>query len=113
MFVKNKKGTGTRACPCGSWLKHWERGAKSDVVYCGTKICMKRTELGGHVVKSDGTDTGVYIVPLCPDCSRREDVFEVGVMLVPAGEQAFCGVSASVHREGGEIREENLRFTRP
>jgi len=90
MLVRNKGAIGAPTCPCGSWLKHWENGSHSNVIYCGTKICMKKTELGGHVVKTDGADQGEYIVPLCPECFHRDDVFEVGVPLVPAGDQPFC-----------------------
>jgi len=91
MWVKNRKGTDAPPCPCGSWLKHWERGSGSKATFCAVAMCWKRAEIGRHVLKTLGSDRGEYIVPLCAACTTREEDFESLVAPVPAGLQTFCG----------------------
>lgn len=85
MLVKNYKGSSRWKAPKGyeSWLDYWccQKGLTVD---CFALDCKGNAEVGGHVVKVNSQDKGVYIVPLCDKCNKRTDAFEVTAsMLVP------------------------------
>jgi hypothetical protein len=65
MFVKNINGTSDNPrCPCGTWLKHWERYAGREAGLCAVKECLNDAEVGGHVQKDSG-DQSWCVIPLC------------------------------------------------
>ena len=85
MLVKNYNGSSRWNAPKGyvSWLDYWccQKGLTVD---CFAKDCDGSAEIGGHVVKANSQDKGVYIIPLCKKCNKRTDAFEVAAsMLVP------------------------------
>lgn len=93
MKVNNINGTSGNLCRCGSWLRHWERGAGQRASLCSVSSCLKKAEVGAHVQKDGSSDRGWYIVPMCgthnaktPSLTIRDDV-----ALVSANVSATCG----------------------
>jgi hypothetical protein len=65
MLVRNLNGTSDSSkCPCGSWLKHWERYNEGSTMFCAELTCTESAEVGAHVQKID-EEKNWYIVPLC------------------------------------------------
>ena len=89
--VKNLNGTGCLSCKCNSWLDHWEKFTNGKAVYCSVIGCTKSAELGGHVIRQNGTDKSHYIIPLCSKCNKLTDAFETNATLVSANVQRTCG----------------------
>lgn len=86
--VKNVNGTSRFGCPAGysSWLEYWE--SKSGIIAsrCSATDCHqpgRNNLVGAHVIKVDGSDRSIYIVPLCRGCNTRTDVFYVDAPLIP------------------------------
>jgi len=72
----NVKGSGGKTCPCGTWKAHWlKHSGKSWPSYCSVGGCLNSAVLGAHV-KNSGV-TGNRIVPMCDDCNKREDTFNL------------------------------------
>jgi hypothetical protein len=94
MRVKNLNGTSdSPRCPCGTWLRHWERYAGKTARGCSEYACNQPAEKGGHVQKVSG-DQSWYIVPLCTYHNNQrgqELIISDDVMLVPATARNKCG----------------------
>jgi len=91
VYVKNARGTSevSPSCRrCGPWKDHWSKfSGKQFHSICGALGCSSPAEVGAHVLKVDLTeDKTRYIVPLCPGCNMRADVFVVAWDLVPAAQ---------------------------
>jgi hypothetical protein len=72
MKVNNINGTSSRTCNCGSWLEHWkEYSGQSLPMYCPTKDCIGKPEVGAHVQMDSSIDRRWYIIPLCNKCNRE------------------------------------------
>ena len=64
--VRNIHGTTNLRCSCGSWLKHWKKGAKSYRATCAVRGCSSEAEVGAHVISVDKrTDRQWWIAPFC------------------------------------------------
>lgn len=85
MYVKNVNGSGRYSASSGysSWLEYWEDKVGKEVAYCGAKGCMGTGLVGAHVQKAYSNDNKWYNVPLCRNCNKRTDTFEVVYPLVP------------------------------
>ena len=88
---KNKKGTGERACACGSWKNHWINFAKKSwPEECSVDGCTNAPTLGAHIINSKVS--GEKIVPMCDSCNKIESEFDlkVGITLVSANKKETC-----------------------
>lgn len=88
---KNKIGTGTRACKCGSWKQHWINFSyKEWPSQCSVSGCTRIPILGAHIVNADVS--GEKIVPMCDSCNKRTDYFDLknGITLVSANRSETC-----------------------
>jgi len=90
-YVKNLNGTGDLTCRCDSWLAHWENFTHKQALLCSAVGCIHPAEYGGHVIKQNNPDNSHYIIPLCPKCNKRADVFQTDAELVSANVQRTCG----------------------
>ena len=71
---KNKGGTGTRSCKCGSWAQHWVNySGKSWPATCSVSGCFNTPTLGAHIINP--SVTGEKIVPMCDSCNGLSDSF--------------------------------------
>ncbi|HHX24603.1 MAG TPA: hypothetical protein GX723_11475 [Thermoanaerobacterales bacterium] len=89
---KNKGGTGSRSCNCGSWKNHWiNNSGKSWPNECSISGCTSRPTLGAHIYNSSVPKE--YIIPACDTCNKisREFSLKNGITLVPANKQETCG----------------------
>lgn len=87
---KNKAGTGTRTCICGSWKQHWLNFSnKPWPAACSVKGCDNAPTLGAHIYNPDVS--GEYIVPMCPECNKLTSSFSLkGVTCVSANKSKTC-----------------------
>lgn len=76
--VKNVNGSSRWDAPEGyaSWIDYWCKH-KGLIIDCCATDCNGEAEVGAHVVKAEGDDKSVYIVPLCKGCNKRTDEFMV------------------------------------
>jgi hypothetical protein len=90
---KNKKGTASRSCLCGSWMNHWCKFARKVwPASCSVLGCSSRAVLGAHVINSGGVN-GERIVPMCDSCNKKEAAFSLkgDVTLTSAVASRNCG----------------------
>jgi hypothetical protein len=93
-IVRNVSTRG-RACPCGSWLNHWERRSGEVAGVCAASSCLQPAADGARVVLEG--ESGLLVVPLC-----REHLLQFGLeiplkpwtALVPAVAEDGCGAAA-------------------
>lgn len=88
---KNKKGTGTRSCNCGTWKQHWINGSgKTWPTSCSISNCSNSATLGAHIFNSEVE--GERIVPACDSCNKLNDKFNLkgGITLVLANQSNTC-----------------------
>lgn len=88
---KNKKGTGSRSCNCGSWKNHWINNTnKSWPNTCSIAGCNNIATLGAHIINS--SVSGERIVPACDSCNKLHGEFNLkgGVTLVSANKKETC-----------------------
>ena len=88
---KNKNGTASRHCKCGTWIDHWRRfSGRSWPDECSVDGCTKTAKLGAHVYSS--SVSGEYIVPMCNSCNKQGNEFDlnVGVTAVSANRSETC-----------------------
>ena len=88
---KNKKGTGTRSCACGSWKQHWLNFSnKNWPDKCSVSGCNNSATLGAHVFNSNVS--GEYIDPTCDSCNKLDSEFDLkgGITLVSANKAKTC-----------------------
>lgn len=88
---KNKGGTGSRSCNCGSWKQHWINvSGKSWPKKCSIQNCTNDATLGAHIINS--SVSGEKIVPVCDSCNKLSGEFTLkgGVTLVSANKQDSC-----------------------
>ncbi len=89
---KNKAGTGTRSCACGSWKNHWIKfSGKTWPAKCSVSGCSNEPTLGAHVYNSNVN--GEKIVPMCDSCNKLSGEFSLrdGTILVSANQSETCG----------------------
>lgn len=94
MIVKNLNGTSdSPKCPCGVWLKHWERYSGRTAGLCAEHTCKESATVGAHVQKDSG-DKSWYVIPLC---RKHNNQFgqDLNIMdstnLVPVTNRSKCG----------------------
>lgn len=88
---KNKEGTGSRTCKCGSWKQHWINFTKENwPSTCSVEGCNKTPTLGAHIINPQVS--GERIAPMCEDCNKRTDTFTLksGVVLSSANTSETC-----------------------
>lgn len=88
---KNKEGTGTRSCKCGSWKNHWiNNSGKAWPAKCSVASCNNAATLGAHIINPDVA--GEYIVPACDSCNKLNVEFDLkgGITLISANKQKTC-----------------------
>lgn len=88
---KNKRGTGGRACKCGTWKQHWINLSTEEwPEKCSVYGCSKKPTLGGHIIHS--TVSGEWIAPICDSCNKTESEFDLegGVYLASANKAETC-----------------------
>lgn len=88
---KNKNGTSSRTCNCGTWKQHWvNNSGKPWPDSCSILGCNNSASLGAHVINKDVT--GERIVPFCDSCNQLANEFDLkgGIMLVPANKANSC-----------------------
>jgi hypothetical protein len=62
----------------GTWLEHWEAGAKKPAAKCSTIGCETPAEVGAQVFKPSFGPGSVYIVPLCKvHAGKEKEAFEI------------------------------------
>jgi hypothetical protein len=95
MKVNNINGTSQNACPCGSWLMHWQRVVRSAIARCSVLGCSNVAEVGAHVQKDGATDRRWFIVPLCKAHNAKAASLTIrdDITLVPANVAQTCGAS--------------------
>lgn len=87
MKVKNLPDTADERCTkCGTWLAHWKKHAGKTTSYCLGKGCTGSADVGAHVKKVAVDDGKRYIVPLCYECNKKTEAFELkpNINLAPA-----------------------------
>lgn len=88
---KNKGGTGSRSCNCGSWKQHWINvSGESWPKKCSIQGCINDATLGAHIINS--SVSGEKIAPACDSCNKLSGEFSLkgGVTLVSANKQNSC-----------------------
>ena len=86
---KNKKGTSSRNCNCGSWKQHWINSTKKTwPTNCSIKGCDNSATLGAHIINSDVV--GERIVPACDSCNKLDSEFDLkGSISVPSANKSL------------------------
>ena len=81
-----------RACPCGSWLKHWEKFSGQKTIHCPVIGCLNKNLVGAHVQKAGELTDHCYIFPLCDFHNQSLEELEVAdaFELVSANEDETC-----------------------
>lgn len=81
--VKNINGTSKppynnpKAKGYDSWEKFWEAKKEcSFPTYCQCDGCLNHAKVGAHVMKTSNSNKW-YIVPLCYDCNKNDEPFDV------------------------------------
>lgn len=73
---KNKAGTSTRSCSCGSWKEHWKKHTgQSWPRVCSVNGCGNAATLGAHIFNP--SVTGERIVPTCDSCNKNDGQFSL------------------------------------
>ncbi len=88
---KNKGGTGSRSCKCGTWKQHWINvSGESWPEKCSVEGCTNVATLGAHIYNSDVS--GERIIPACDSCNKLGGEFTLkgGVTLITANKTASC-----------------------
>lgn len=88
---KNKGGTGTRSCSCGTWKQHWINCSNEPwPLFCSIDGCNNFATLGAHIFNPNVL--GEKIVPACDSCNRLPGEFNLkgGITLVSANKQDTC-----------------------
>ena len=88
---KNKGGTSSRSCNCGTWRQHWINcSGKPWPDKCSISGCTNKATLGAHIINSGVS--GEKIVPACDSCNKLSGEFTLkdGVTLVSANKQETC-----------------------
>ena len=88
---KNKIGTGTRNCKCGSWKEHWiNYSGKTWPDQCSVVGCENNAILGAHVINPNVS--GEKIIPMCDSCNKKVDDFslKVNTTTVTANKTETC-----------------------
>jgi hypothetical protein len=93
MKVKNINGTSQNACPCGSWIAHWEKFSGRKAEYCSVSTCLNKAEDGAHVQRANSSDEKWYIIPLCKAHNHTADELAIldSTLLVHANVRETCG----------------------
>jgi hypothetical protein len=91
--VRNINGTAQAACPCGAWLKHWEKFSGVQAMLCGERTCGNRATVGAHVQLAVGSDGTWYIIPFCDVHNKHTGELEIysAYPLVRASKEKTCG----------------------
>ncbi len=87
MKVKNLTITADKRCTkCDSWLGHWKKHTGKTASFCSGKGCTGAADVGAHVKKVAVDDGKHYIVPLCYECNKKAEAFELkpNINLAPA-----------------------------
>lgn len=76
--VKNLHGTSDNNPPDGydSFQSFWEDETGRKFGFCSCSSCINDATCGAHVKKVFGGNEW-YIVPLCDECNKKDDDFEV------------------------------------
>jgi hypothetical protein len=94
MLVRNINETGNNPnCPCGTWIKHWERYSGRTAILCAEDACMNQATVGAHVQKDTG-DKSWYIIPLCKEHNnQRGETLSImdDTTLVSVTNRSKCG----------------------
>lgn len=88
---KNKGGTGTRSCKCGTWAQHWVKYANEPwPATCSVLGCTQAPTVGGHTINPNVS--GERIVPMCDSCNGLTGSFtlKVGITLPSANTAETC-----------------------
>lgn len=88
---KNKQGTSSRSCQCGSWKQHWINFSnKKWPLLCCVSGCMNEAILGAHIYNPKVS--GERIIPACDLCNKKTNEFslKVDTILVSANKQKTC-----------------------
>lgn len=94
--VKNKKVYTKIACPCNSFLCHWENYSGQKATVCNAFGCTETKGIvGAHVINCHGNSTSSqYIIPLCSSCNstHNSDCFRLNsnAILVPVNIRTKC-----------------------
>jgi len=95
MTVKNINGTTDNpTCPCGSWIKHWEKYTGLPALGCAEIHCTEQATVDSHVQKQ-GEDRSWYIVPLCKTHNGKhgqELRISDNVNIIPVTVRHKCGL---------------------
>jgi hypothetical protein len=88
---KNKRGTSSRSCRCGSWKQHWINNSNKpwpDI--CSIDGCNNAATLGAHVINTNVV--GEKIIPACESCNKLTSEFNLkgGITLVSANKSETC-----------------------
>lgn len=91
---KNKAGTASRACKCGSWKNHWLNYNSGNVAWpasCAVEGCYNTPTLGAHIINS--SVTGERIAPLCDSCNKLASEFSLknNTYVPSANRSETCG----------------------
>ena len=81
-------------CPCGSWLRHWEKASFKRVGCCAEVLCMNQAVSGIHVRMESRAVTRWYIVPMCAQHAQMAGtVMEIAgsTIMVSADPNTICG----------------------
>jgi hypothetical protein len=95
MKIDNFDGDTIEICPCGSRLNHWKKlSGAPNRRFCPVIGCIRKPEVGALVQKTNSSDQGWYITPLCTEHSAQTGgSIDVGgsTILVPANATDTCG----------------------
>lgn len=90
---KNKKGTSSRSCSCGSWKDHWiKETGKSWPTKCSVEGCNSTPVLGAHIYNTSSTVEGEFIAPFCNSCNSKAEEFNLKnkISLAYANKKKSC-----------------------
>lgn len=59
------------------WIKYWDKKSEYGLpIFCACEDCYQMAKVGAHVMKTSGSHEW-YIVPLCYECNKKEEPFNV------------------------------------
>jgi hypothetical protein len=77
-FIKNINSVFIPRFACSTWYEHWERASQQWLICCAEHTCTKPISQGALVQKAEENDDKWYIVPLCKQHSKSNDILNIG-----------------------------------
>ncbi len=79
-WLKHIRGTGSRSCRCGTWIRHYERISGLNRRRCCAYGCSNAATHGAHVRISRGSNNKEWIALTCQECNKPGSVEEFRIV---------------------------------